>query len=55
MASESDESEKHFRFEELIKFLPRVVDEKREILIYLLLTINKYGDENMIIHEITGD
>ena len=44
-----DESEKHFRFEELIKFLPRVVDEKREILIYLLLTINKYGDENMII------
>ena len=44
-----DENEKHFRFEELVKFLPRVVDEKRELVFLLLLTINKYGDENMII------
>jgi len=44
-----DEKEKNFRFEELIKFLPRVVDEKRELIPILLLTINKYGDENMTI------
>ena len=44
-----DENERQFRFEELIKFLPRVVDERRELNFLLLLTISKYGDENMII------
>jgi hypothetical protein len=44
-----DENEKNYRFEELIKFLPRVVDEKRELIPLLLLTMDKYGDENMII------
>ena len=44
-----DENEKNFRFEELIKFLPRVVDERSELIPILLLTISKYGDENMII------
>ena len=44
-----DENEKRFRFEELIKFFPRVVDEKRELISILLLTLYKYGDENMII------
>jgi hypothetical protein len=44
-----DENEKRFRFEELMKFLIRVMDEKRELLSILLLTLYKYGDENMII------
>ena len=44
-----DEDEKRFRFEELIKFLPRVIDEKRELISIMLSTMNKYGDENMII------
>ena len=44
-----DENEKNYRFEELIKFLPRVVDEKRELIPLLLLTMDKYGDENMSI------
>ena len=44
-----DENEKRFRFEELMKFLIRVVDDKRELISLLLLTIYKYGDENMII------
>lgn len=44
-----DENEKQFRFEELIKFLPRVIDEKRELNSILLSTMSKYGDENMII------
>jgi transcription elongation factor Elf1 len=44
-----DENEKQFRFEELIKFLPRVIDEKRELNSIMLSTMNKYGDENMII------
>ena len=44
-----DENEKNFRIEELIKFLPRVVDEKNELIPLMLLTIKKYGDENMII------
>ena len=44
-----DENEKNFRIEELIKFLPRVVDEKNELIPLMLLIIKKYGDENMII------
>ena len=45
----NDENEKYFKIEELIKFLPRVVDEKNELIPLMLLTIKKYGDENMII------
>ena len=44
-----DEIEKHFRFEELMRFLPKVVDEQRELFPIMLLTIKKYGDENMLI------
>ena len=44
-----DEIEKSFRFEELMRFLPKVVDEKREIIPLLLMTVKQYGSENMLI------
>ena len=44
-----DEIEKYFRFEELMRFLPTVVDTERELFPLLLLTIKKYGDEAMLI------
>ena len=44
-----DEIEKHFRFEQLMRFLPQVVDEGKEIMPLLLITIKQYGDENMLI------
>ena len=44
-----DDIEKHFRFEELMRFLPKVIDEQKELFPILLLTIKKYGNENMLI------
>ena len=44
-----DEIEKNFRFEELMQFLPRIVDEKKELIPILLSTIKEYGNENMMI------
>ena len=44
-----DEIEKHFRFEELMRFLPKIIDEQKELFPILLLTIKKYGNENMLI------
>ena len=44
-----DEIEKHFRFEQLMRFLPKIVDEEKEIFPLLLITIKQYGDENMLI------
>ena len=44
-----DEIEKNFRFEELMRFLPKVVDEQNELFPSLLMTIKQYGDENMLI------
>ena len=44
-----DDIEKHFRFEELMRFLPKVIDNEEKIILILLLTIKKYGDENMTI------
>ena len=44
-----DEIEKNFRFEELMRFLPKVVDEQNELFPLLLITIKQYGDENMLI------
>ena len=44
-----DEVEKNFRFEELMRFLPKVIDIEEKVIQLLLLTINEYGDENMMI------
>ena len=44
-----DEIEKHFRFEELMRFLPKIVDEDKILFPILLMTIKEYGDENMLI------
>ena len=44
-----DEIEKYFRFEELMRFLPRINDEEKELFPILLMTIKEYGDENMLI------
>lgn len=44
-----DDIEKNFRFEELMQFLPRIVDEKKELIPILLTTIKEYGTENMMI------
>ena len=43
-----NEKEKYFRIEELIRFL-KEVDDKEKYLPILLLTIGRYGDENMTI------
>ena len=44
-----DEIEKLYRFEELIKILPKVIDPEEKILSILLLTIKIYGNEEMTI------
>ena len=44
-----DEIEKHFRFEELMRFLPKIIDPNEELIRLLLITIRKYGDDNMMI------
>ena len=44
-----NEIEKSFRFEELMRFLPKVIDEQNELYPLLLMTLKQYGDENMII------
>ena len=44
-----DEKEKYFRFEELMRFLPKLIDFEEKSLSILLITIRKYGDENMMI------
>ena len=44
-----DEIEKHFRFEQLIRFLPSVIDNDEKLISIILLAIYKYGDENMLI------
>ena len=44
-----DEIEKNFRFEELMRFLPKVIDEQNELYPLLLMTLKQYGDENMLI------
>ena len=44
-----NEIEKHFRFEELMRFLPKIIDRDEKIISIVLLAIKKYGDEDMII------
>ena len=44
-----DEIEKLYRFEELIKILPKLIDPEEKILSILLLTIKEYGNEEMTI------
>ena len=44
-----DENEKIYRFEELIRFLPKVVDNDKTIISILLLAIKNYGNEEMTI------
>lgn len=44
-----DEKEKQYRFEVLMKFLTEFKDNQENILQILLVTINRYGDENMMI------
>ena len=44
-----DEIEKYFRFEELMRFLPRVDNEQKELFPIILMSIKEYGDENMLI------
>ena len=44
-----DEIEKNFRFEQLMRFFPKFVDENKEIIPFLLITIKQYGNENMMI------
>ena len=44
-----DEIEKHFRFEELMRLLPKIIDPNEELIRILLITIRQYGDDNMMI------
>ena len=44
-----DDNEKIFRFEDLIRFLPDVIDNEGAIISILLLAIKNYGNEEMII------
>ena len=44
-----DEIEKLYRFEELIKTLPKLIDPEEKILSILFLTIKEYGNEEMTI------
>ena len=44
-----DEIEKHFRIEELMRLLPKVIDPDEKVIPILLITIEEYGDENMMI------
>ena len=44
-----DEIEKYFRFEELMRFLPKIIDEQKELFPILLVAIKEYGNENMLI------
>ena len=44
-----DETEKNFRFEELMRFLPKITDEQKQLFSILLLTIKEYGNETMLI------
>ena len=44
-----DDNEKIFRFEDLIRFLPNVIDNEGAIISILLLAIKNYGNEEMII------
>lgn len=44
-----DEKEKYFRLEELIRLLQRIIKVDEKLLSILLGTIQKYGDENMMI------
>ena len=44
-----DEVEKYFRFEELMRFLPKVIDIEEKLINILMVTINLYGDKSMMI------
>ena len=44
-----DELEKNFRFEELMRFLPKVIDYKEKIISILIITIDYFGDKTMMI------
>ena len=42
-----DETEKLYRFEQLIRFIPNVIDREEKLLSILLVTIKEYGNEEM--------
>ena len=44
-----DEKEKLYRFEDLIRFLPDVIDNDKQIISILLIAIKSYGNEEMMI------
>ena len=44
-----DEKEKIYRFEDLIRFLPEIIDNNKEIISILLIAIKNYGNEEMMI------
>ena len=44
-----EENEKIYRFEDLIRFLPNVIDNDKTIISILLLAIKNYGNEEMMI------
>ena len=44
-----DRLEKQYRFEELIRILPKLIDPQQKILSLLLITIREYGNIEMII------
>ena len=44
-----DEIEKLYRFEELIRIIPKVIDPNERILSFILVIIREYGTEEMVI------
>ena len=44
-----DEMEKLYRFEELIRIIPKLIDPEEKILSFIFLTIREYGNEEMVI------